>query len=91
MARTRLAKSVGDTGLGQLRRQLTYQAEWYGRELMVINRWYPSTKTCSCCGHEMESIALSVRAWTCPVCAVAHDRDTNATRNILAVAVGEQR
>ena len=88
MARTRLAKSIGDAGLAELRRQLTYKADWYGRKLMVIDRWEPTTKVCSECSHVMESIALSVRAWDCPICHATHDRDVNAARNILMVAMG---
>lgn len=86
MARGRLAKSIGDAGLSELRRQLEYKAAWCGRDLIVIDRWAPTSKTCSECGSAQEKMPLSVRSWTCPECGTVHDRDTNAARNILALA-----
>lgn len=86
MARGRLAKSIADAGLAELRRQLTYKAEWYGRDLIVIDRWAPTSKACSECGAVMEAMPLQVRTWVCPECGTVHDRDTNAARNILALA-----
>jgi len=88
MARSRLAKSIGDAAWGELRRQLTYKAEWYGRELVVIDRWAPTSKVCSDCGSKRDSMPLKVRTWTCPDCGAEHDRDINAARNILALATG---
>jgi len=88
MARGRLAKSIGDAGLSELRRQLTYKAEWYGRELVVIDRFTPTSKVCSECGSAKESMPLHVRTWVCSDCGTEHDRDTNAARNILALATG---
>jgi putative transposase len=85
----RLARHLGDAALGELRRQLTYKAEWYGRELAVIDRWAPSSKTCSVCQAAYDgTMTLAVRDWTCRVCGTHHDRDLNAARNILAFALG---
>src|SRR5680860_1237565 len=60
-------------------------AEWYGRNLVEIDRWYPSSKRCSDCGHVVASLPLDVRSWACPECGVVHDRDVNAAINLLAV------
>jgi putative transposase len=85
-----LAKAISDCGWGEFRRQLEYKAERYGRELAVIDRWFPSSKTCSACGHLLASLSLGTRHWTCPGCGTRHDRDINAAKNILAagLAVG---
>ena len=80
----RLARAIGDCGWGEFRRQLDYKCRRYGRELVVIGRWYPSSKTCSACGHLLAELSLSTRHWTCPSCRARHDRDINAARNILA-------
>ncbi len=82
-----LAKAISDVGWGELVRQLEYKAEWYGRTLVKIDRWYPSSKRCSSCGHVRDSLPLDVRQWTCPECGVRHDRDINAAKNILAVGL----
>lgn len=79
-----LARAISDQGWGDLRRMLEYKADWYGRDLIVVDRWYPSTKRCSNCGHIVKRLPLGVRAWTCPECATVHDRDINAAINILA-------
>ena len=79
----RLSKSISDTGLGELRRQLEYQAVWYVRQLQVIDRFEPTSKTCLGCGHKLDELDLSVREWTCPKCRVIHDRDINAAKNVL--------
>ncbi|WP_433466566.1 RNA-guided endonuclease InsQ/TnpB family protein [Spirillospora sp. CA-128828] len=85
MVRNRsLAKAISDCGWGEFRRQLEYKAERAGRTLIVIDRWYPSSKTCSHCGHLLAKLSLSTRAWTCPGCRTRHDRDVNAAKNILA-------
>ncbi|NTX27144.1 IS200/IS605 family element transposase accessory protein TnpB [Burkholderia pyrrocinia] len=83
----RLAKSIGDAGWSEFVRQLTYKAAWYGRTLIGIDRWYPSSKRCSDCGHTVASMPLKVRAWACPACGANHDRDTNAARNVLAAGL----
>ncbi len=81
----RLARAIGDAGWGELVRQLRYKAAWYGRTLVEIDRWYPSSKRCACCGHVVDTLPLDVRRWSCAMCGVAHDRDVNAARNIVAV------
>ncbi|UXU88395.1 RNA-guided endonuclease InsQ/TnpB family protein [Burkholderia sp. S-53] len=83
----RLAKSIGDAGWSEFVRQLTYKAAWYGRTLIGIDRWYPSSKRCSDCGHTVASMPLKVRAWACPKCETTHDRDINAARNVLAAGL----
>ena len=90
-----LAKAIADVGWGELLRMLSYKAAWYGRTLVSINRWYPSSKRCSACGHELDSLPLAVREWTCPTCGAVHDRDVNAAYNTKAeglsvFACGEQ-
>jgi putative transposase len=80
----RLAKAISDCGWGEFRRQLEYKAARAGRTLVVIDRWYPSSKTCSACGHLLADLKLNVRTWTCPTCRTLHDRDVNAAKNILA-------
>jgi putative transposase len=80
----RLARVISDAGWGEFRRQLEYKAERAGRTLVVIDRWYPSSKTCSACGHLLTELSLSTRRWTCPGCRTRHDRDINAAKNIVA-------
>ena len=72
--------------MAEIRRQLEYKAQWYGRKVIIIDRFAPTSKVCSECGHLMNQMALSIRTWTCPYCGALHDRDTNAARNILALA-----
>ena len=92
MVRNRhLARAISDCGWGELRRQLEYKCERYGRRLIVIDRWYPSSKTCSACGHLLEELSLSTRRWTCPSCRARHDRDINAAKNILAAGLAVVR
>lgn len=78
-----LAKAISDVGWGEFVRQLEYKAAWYGRALIKVDRWFPSSKMCSACGHILESLTLDVREWICPVCGVCHKRDTNAAKNVL--------
>lgn len=84
LARTRLAKSIHDTGFGMLLNFLGYKLEREGGFLIEVDRFYPSTKTCSCCGFKNDLINLSVRDWVCPNCQTHHDRDENAARNLRA-------
>lgn len=82
-----LSKSISDAGWSEFIRQLEYKARWYGRTLIGIDQWYPSSKRCADCGFVMSTMLLSVRRWTCPECNAAHDRDINAARNILAAGL----
>ena len=85
MVRNRhLARVISDCGWGEFRRQLEYKCQRYGRRLVVIDRWYPSSKTCSACGHLLATLSIGTRQWTCPSCGARHDRDINAAKNILA-------
>jgi putative transposase len=79
-----LAKAISDVGWGEFVRQLEYKSQWYGRTLIKIDRFYPSSKTCSACKHVLDSLRLDIREWVCPLCGTVHDRDTNAALNILA-------
>ncbi|GLY81150.1 RNA-guided endonuclease InsQ/TnpB family protein [Actinoallomurus iriomotensis] len=83
----RLAKAISDCGWGEFRRQLEFKTAKYGRRLIVIDRWYPSSKICSACGHLLAELSLSTRAWRCPSCRTLHDRDINAAKNILAAGL----
>ena len=69
--------------VGRVCRRLEYKARWYGRTLVKIDRWYPSSKTCSACGYVLDMLTLDRREWVCPKCEVCHDRDSNAARNVL--------
>ncbi|USX48470.1 transposase [Lentzea sp. HUAS12] len=85
MVRNRhLARAISDAGWGEFRQQLEYKCDRAGRTLIVIDRWYPSSKTCSACGHLLADLTLSTRHWACPSCRTWHDRDLNAAKNILA-------
>ncbi|WJK38203.1 transposase [Solwaraspora sp. WMMA2056] len=83
MANHRLARAISDAAWRQFRTMLAYKADWYGRDLVVVDRWFPSTRLCSACGELAERMPLTVRSWTCR-CGQTHDRDVNAARNILA-------
>jgi putative transposase len=83
----KLAKAISDVGWSEFVSQLEYKAAWYGRTVVKIDRWYPSSKRCFDCGHILDSLPLDVRMWTCPKCGVIHDRDINAAQNIAAVGL----
>ena len=97
----KLAQSISDASWGaslageaspantacELIRQLDYKCQWYGRTLVKIDRWFPSSKRCGHCGHIVESLPLSIREWDCPNCGTHHDRDINAAQNILAAGL----
>ena len=88
MVRNRsLAKAICDCGWGTFRQLIEYKAARAGRHLIVIGRWYPSSKTCSVCGHLLAALSLSIRTWQCPSCRTRHDRDINAAQNILAAGL----
>lgn len=82
-----LSKAIADAGWGEFVRQLAYKAEWAGRSVVSIDQWFPSSKRCSDCGHTLSSLPLSIRAWDCPECGSAHDRDHNAAINIKAAGL----
>ncbi|MDQ0956492.1 putative transposase [Streptomyces sp. B4I13] len=83
----RLARAVSDAAWTDLRSMLEYECAWYGRELVVIDRWFPSSKLCGVCGTVAAKMPLNVREWTCDNCGAVHDRDVNAARNILAAGL----
>ncbi|MEA5497341.1 RNA-guided endonuclease InsQ/TnpB family protein [Limnoraphis robusta] len=83
----KLARAISDANWGELVRQLDYKASWYGRELIKIDRWFPSSKRCSNCGYIAEEMPLNIREWDCPKCDSHHDRDINASINILAAGL----
>jgi putative transposase len=87
MKNQNLAQAIGDASWGELVRQLEYKATWYGRTLVKIDRWFPSSKRCSSCGHTLKKLPLNIREWDCPECGTHHDRDQNAAVNILAVGL----
>jgi putative transposase len=82
-----LSRAVSDMGFFEFRRQLDYKAAQRGGVVVVADRWYPSSKTCSVCGHKLAALPLSVRNWTCPECGSLHDRDVNAAINLRNWAV----
>jgi putative transposase len=80
----KLARVISDVAWGELARQLEYKAVWYGKQVVRVGTFYPSSQLCGECGYQnVEVRDLSVRRWTCPVCGAKHDRDVNAARNIL--------
>jgi putative transposase len=81
-----LARAISDASWSELRRQLEYKAAWYGRTVVAVDRWYPSSKTCSACGRVVAKLPLNVREWTC-VCGTLHDRDVNAAKVIRAAGL----
>jgi putative transposase len=83
----KLAQHIADASWGELVRQLDYKCQWYGRTLVKIDRWFPSSKRCGKCGHIVEELPLDVREWDCPKCGTRHDRDINASGNILAAGL----
>jgi putative transposase len=82
----RLARAIADTGLAELRRLLTYKTTWYGSRLVMADRFYPSSKTCSACGRVKAKLALAERTFRCEVCRLVLDRDLNAARNLAMLA-----
>jgi putative transposase len=85
-----LNRSITQTGWADFRAMLTYKAERAGRRLVVTDRWFPSSKTCSSCGHTLAELSLGTRAWVCPTCGARHDRDTTAAKNILAAGLAAE-
>lgn len=88
-----LARAISDAAWSQLRSMLEYKTGWYERDLLLVDRWFPSSKLCSSpgCSHMNEKMPLKVRWWTCSKCGTCHDRDVNAARNILAAGLVDRR
>ncbi len=82
-----LSRAISDAGWSEMRRQLDYKARWYGRTFVQLDRWFPGSKTCSKCGHKVDSLPLKIREWDCPKCKAHHDRDVNAAMNHLAAGL----
>ncbi|MFE2491434.1 RNA-guided endonuclease InsQ/TnpB family protein [Streptomyces mirabilis] len=82
----RLARAISDAAWSEFRSMLEYKAVWYGREVIAVDRWFPSSKLCSACGTLREAMPLNVRTWTCD-CGITHDRDVNAAHNLLAAGL----
>lgn len=87
MKNRHLARSIADMSFFEFRRQLNYKAAMRGALVVVADRWYASSKTCSCCGHKLDALPPSARKWTCPTCGTHHDRDVNAAVNLKNMAV----
>ena len=83
----KLAQAIADASWAELVRQLEYKCQWYGRTLVKIDRWFPSSKRCGHCGHVVEKLPLNIREWDCPECGTHHDRDINAAHNLLAAGL----
>ena len=84
LARGRYSRAIQDVAFREVRRQLAYKSDWYGKILVEVHRWYPSSKTCSKCRHTLDVLRLDQRQWRCPACGTTHDRDVNAAQNLLA-------
>ncbi|GAA0376555.1 RNA-guided endonuclease TnpB family protein [Streptomyces blastmyceticus] len=82
-----LARAISDAAWSQFRSLLEYKAAWYGRDVVVVDRFFPSSRLCSTCGALREKMPLSVRTWTCGNCGATHDRDENAARNLKAAGL----
>jgi putative transposase len=83
-----LARAVADTSMAELRRLLTYKTSWYGSRVFVADPWFPSSKTCSACGHVKAKLGLAERLFVCDTCGLKADRDLNAARNLAQLAAG---
>ena len=91
MANEKLARHIADIGMHEFRRQLEYKSKLRGVELVIVDRWYPSSKLCSTCGHKAASMPLCLRSWICPSCGATHDRDINAAENLRRYALNYRK
>ena len=82
-AKSNLNKSINDIGWSTFIQMLNYKAEWNDKQIIKINRFYPSSKACNNCGYVNQNLTLNIRTWICPNCSTNHDRDINAAKNIL--------
>lgn len=82
-----LARAISDASWSEFRSMLEYKAAWYGRTVVAVDRWYPSSKMCSACGTIQSKMPLSIRQWACAACGASHDRDVNAAKNIRAAGL----
>jgi putative transposase len=87
LANNKLAREISDIGFGEFRRKLTYKVLRYGNELVIADRWFPSSKLCSICGWKNDSLTLKDREWVCQECGTIHDRDLNAAINLRKLPV----
>ena len=83
----KLGKSTNDNGFGMFREQLAYKLAERGKKLIIIDKWFPSSKTCHVCGYTNDGLTLGTRQWICPACDAEHDRDYNAAINIREVGL----
>jgi len=88
LLKTRLAKSITDSGWSKFLTYIKYKAEWYGRTFIQVDRFFPSSKLCHRCGYKNEDLALHDRTWCCSACGENHDRDVNASINLYFVGLG---
>jgi putative transposase len=82
-----LSRAISDASWSEFRTMLEYKAGWYGREVIAVDRWFPSSRLCSVCGSMQDTMPLNVRTWTCSGCGTNHDRDVNAAKNLKAAGL----
>lgn len=83
MKNRKLSRAISDLGFYEFKRQLIYKANQWGKTIKELDGFYPSSKTCHCCQHKVDDLPLSIRQWQCPNCNKKHDRDINASINVL--------
>lgn len=83
----KLSKQIADVSWYEFMRMLEYKAKWYGKKMIKVDRFYPSSKQCNVCGYKNDQLTLSIRKWQCPICKTLHDRDENASKNLYKIGV----